>query len=152
MPAYNHKNLESNDEHYTQAHVFKTLGLEFDLDVCAPKGGVSYIPALNHYSLEDDGLTQPWFGRVWMNPPYSKPAPWVEKFVNHGNGVALLPVTRGRWFDLLWQNADAIVLDAYNSKFERPDGSNKSITFRTAYFAIGEENAKALHNFNYKVR
>lgn len=145
LPAYNPEALGSNDEHYTQPWVFERLGITFDLDVCAPKGGIEWIPALKHYSLEDDALVQPWFGNVWMNPPYSKPSPWVEKFLSHGNGIALVPVTRGKWFSQLWDVADAVCLDVYNGKFNRPDGTTKSITFRTAYMAIGEDNAASLH-------
>ena len=145
MPVYNHKNIADNDEHYTQPWIFERLGLHFDLDVCAPKGGVEWIPATNHYSIEDDALTQPWHGRVWMNPPYSKPAPWADKFIEHGNGIALVPVTRGMWFDKMWEAADALVIDKYNNKFSRPDGSQKSITFRTVFIAIGKDNAEALH-------
>jgi hypothetical protein len=144
MPVYNHKNIADNDEHYTQSWVFERLGLKFDLDVCAPEGGVSWIPAKSHYSLIDDALTQEWHGNVWMNPPYSKPAPWVDKFIAHGQGIALLPVTRGMWFDKIWFAADALVIDRYNNKFTRPDGTQKSITFRTVFVALGQENVQAL--------
>jgi hypothetical protein len=153
MVIYNHKNIGDNDEHYTQPWVFERLGLTFDLDVCAPLEGVAWIPARSHYSIEQDALSQPWIGRVWMNPPYSKPAPWVDKFIEHGNGIALLPVTRGMWFDKIWESADALVIDKYNNKFTRPDGSQKSITFRTVFVALGQENADALHRLKIgKVR
>jgi hypothetical protein len=153
MPVYKKENLGQSDEHFTQPWVFERLSLIFDLDVCAPKGGIDWIPALKHYSLEDDSLTQPWFGRVWMNPPYSKPTPWAEKFIEHGNGIALMPVTRGRWFDQMWEAADAVCLDLYNSAFSRPDGGKKQITFRTIYMAIGKDNAEALNNLKLgKVR
>ena len=153
LPAFNHERLGDNDEHYTQPWVFEKLGITFDLDVCAPIGGIPWIPALKHYSLEDNALVQPWFGNVWMNPPYSKPTPWVEKFLAHGNGIALVPMTRGQWFTNLWEAADGIVIDLYNGKFERPDGTRKSITFRTAFIALGEDNVAALHRLGIgKVR
>lgn len=65
----------TKDDYYTPKDVFDALGLEFDLDVSAPPGGVPWVPAKRYYTLEDDGLTQPWFGRVWMNPPYSNVTP-----------------------------------------------------------------------------
>jgi hypothetical protein len=153
MPVYNHKNLADSDEHYTQPWVFERLGLKFDLDVCAPCGGVSWIPAEHSWCILNDALQQKWYGRVWMNPPYSKPALWVDKFIENANGIALLPVTRGMWFDKIWDAADGLVIDKYNNKFTRPDGSQKSITFRTVFIAIGDDNVEALHRLNLgKVR
>ena len=65
----------------------------------------------------------------------------------------MLPVTRGKWWDRIWEASDAIVPLAYNYKFERPDGlPSKPIVFRTALYAIGESNAQALHKLGIKVR
>lgn len=81
----------ASSEWYTPPHVFDALGLQFDLDPCAPRGGVSWIPAEKHYCLGDDGLSRRWFGSVWCNPPYGREtAAWVERLVDHGNGVALV--------------------------------------------------------------
>ena len=52
--------LESSDEHYTPALLFDTLNLTFGTDVCAPKGGVPWIPAINYYDKERDGLVNNW--------------------------------------------------------------------------------------------
>lgn len=43
------------------------------------------------YSKEDDGLSKEWFGRVWLNPPYSKPliTMFFDRMARHGNGIAL---------------------------------------------------------------
>lgn len=89
-------------------HIFTALALRFDLDVCAPPGGVPWVPCERYFTMSDDGLTQPWSGRVWMNPPYSKPAPWVDRFLSHGHGVALLPFAKSAWFDRIWASADAV--------------------------------------------
>jgi hypothetical protein len=144
--------LEQRDEHYTPKHIFETMALKFDLDVAAPTGGVSWIPAKEHFDENSNGLESSWFGRVWMNPPYSKPTPWVNKFLDHGNGVALLVVSRSQWFRDMWDQCDAIVPTPYNMKFERPDGAKKQISFQTFLFAKGEENAAALNNFGRRVR
>ena len=142
---YNSENLNKNDEQYTPAWIFERLGLRFDLDVAAPIDRTHLsVPADNYYTKDDNALVLPWAGRVWMNPPYSNPTPWAEKFAEHANGIALVPVTRGRWFDLLWNRADAVCLDLYNNKFDRPDGTKNAITFRTIFIAIGSDNAEAL--------
>ncbi|MDV7341568.1 DNA N-6-adenine-methyltransferase [Terasakiella sp. A23] len=52
----------------------------FDVDPCSPcKGGKAPVNAKTHYTREDDGLVQDWFGTVYVNGPYENLAPWVEK-------------------------------------------------------------------------
>jgi hypothetical protein len=143
----------TSDEHYTPKALFESLKVRFDLDVAAAHKGTNSQATQWLCKCCNDGLTTDWHGNVWMNPPYSLPTPWVEKFVDHGFGIALLPMTRGRWFDKIWQAADAIVPLAYNYKFERPDNlPSKPIVFRTALFAIGQDNAQALQHINARVR
>lgn len=100
---------KTSDDYYTPSWVFERMGIEFDLDVASPPGGIPWIPTRRFFTQEDDGLAQPWEGRVWMNPPYSKPAPWVDRFIRHGNGVTLLPFMKSAWFEHIWNAADAIV-------------------------------------------
>ena len=141
------------DECYTPAWIFNTIGLRFDLDVCGPINDVTHVPADTRYTILDDGLRQPWHGRVWCNPPYSAPKLWVEKFIQHGNGIALLPLSLSYWSKAIWNAADAMTLTERQPKFLRPDGSEQGIRFPTFLFAIGDENAKALKNFTeYRVR
>lgn len=139
-------NLENHnsDQHYTPRWIFDRMGIRFDLDVAAPKGGARNVPASRYYTEVEDGLIQPWEGCVWMNPPYSKPTPWVDKFIDHANGMALLPVTRGKWWDRVWACNGIIIPTPYNFKFERPDGIKRDITFRTMLLAIGERAETAL--------
>ena len=49
---------------------------KFTLDVAAAPHNAK-APA--YYTRQEDGLTQPWTGRVWCNPPYSDIRSWVEK-------------------------------------------------------------------------
>jgi DNA modification methylase len=52
----------------------------FDVDPCSPcKGGKAPVNAKTHYTREDDGLVQDWFGTVYVNGPFENLAPWVEK-------------------------------------------------------------------------
>lgn len=52
-------------------------GLEFDLDAAASS---SNAVASKYFTKDDDALSQDWFGRVWLNPPYGRQiVDWVEK-------------------------------------------------------------------------
>jgi hypothetical protein len=106
-------------EWYTPASVFEALGLHFDLDPCAPVGGVPWLPATTHYTKHDDGLSKRWAGRVWLNPPYGREAAlWVDRLVEHGNGIALVfSRTDARWFQRAAQAADAVCFIAGRLSF-----------------------------------
>jgi len=78
----------------------------FDLDPCAR---AETAKAPYYYTQEDDGLEQPWGGksgrmRVFVNPPYSAPGPWVKKAISEATAqraevYLLLPAaTDVGWF------------------------------------------------------
>ena len=100
----------TSDDYYTPTWVFERMGLDFDLDVCAPPGGVPWIPARRFFTMADDGLSQPWEGRVWMNPPYSNCTPWSKRFIAHGEGVCLVQMSKGAWCKELCDTCDAFVI------------------------------------------
>lgn len=79
-----------SDAWYTPAWVFEGMGLTFDLDVASPDGGLPWLPAHRFYTVADDGLTQPWDGLVWCNPPYSAPTAWCRRWAEHEAGGCLL--------------------------------------------------------------
>lgn len=78
------------DDWITPPDIVKALG-PFDLDPCCPKV-MPWNTARFMYRLGvDDGLTSPWFGRVWMNPPYGpQSGAWLQKLATHGNGIGLI--------------------------------------------------------------
>ena len=80
--------------------VVSALG-PFDLDPCAAPEPRPWATAAKHYDITrgEDGLTLPWFGAVWLNPPYSDPASWLKLLAEHGDGVALtFARTSSGWF------------------------------------------------------
>ena len=139
------QSVTSND-YYTPKWVFETLNVEFDIDVCAPVHGIPWIPAKRWFSQIDDGLAQDWAGNfVWMNPPYSQPAAWAEKFVENANGLALMPTARSDWFNFMWERVDAVTIMPVKMEFERPNEKSKTIAFHTMLFAMGKTAVKTLN-------
>lgn len=134
--------IGASDEWYTPARVFDALGTVFDLDVSAPIGGAPHVPCRRYLTQADDGLTAPWAGFVWMNPPFGGRnglAPWLDRFFAHGNGIALTPDrTSAPWWQDAADKADAILFTRGKVQFDRPDGSvGKSPGNGTTLWAIG---------------
>lgn len=138
----------ANDELYTPKHIFDALGVEFDLDVCAPVGGVDWIPAKKSFSQVDDGLAQDWYGRVWMNPPFSQATKWVDKWLNHGDGFALVVYSKSAWFNRLWNSSAQGISLPSNIKFITTENKPFSIWMPVGLWAMGETNITALKNSN----
>lgn len=136
--------MNNSDEHYTPKWVFDKMGLDFDMDVASPGANLSHCPAKIHITKEMDGLLTNWQGLVWMNPPFSKPSPWVDKFIEHNNGIALLVVSKSKWFAKIWELADAVVPTPRDLKFHRPSEADKQISFQTFLFALGEKAVKGV--------
>jgi hypothetical protein len=112
------------DEWLTPPEILRALG-PFDLDPCAPVNR-PWDMAARHYTVEDDGLSQPWEGRVWLNPPYGpQTGEWLDRLADHGNGVALVFArTETEMFQrAVWGRADAVLFLAGRLYFHRPDGS-----------------------------
>lgn len=133
----------TTDDYYTPPWVFDRMGIGFDLDVASPPVPLSWIPAKRFYTMEDDGLLQPWEGRVWMNPPYSQVTPWVMKFIEHRNGVCLVPWAKSNWTIRLWAEADAVVVPYTWFKFSGGP-SDGSISSAVLFAAFGEDCVEAI--------
>ena len=118
--------LGASDDWYTPPELFEALGLVFDLDPCSPGAG-HWVPAKRVYTKEDDGLAQPWEGCVFMNPPFggrNGHVPWLKKFLNHGNGIAVVRAyTSSGWFHDWGVHAQTMLFPRGKTKFIRPNGS-----------------------------
>lgn len=117
--------LGQSDEWYTPLYYFEALGLTFDLDPCSP-GDHPYccVPARKVYTKADDGLSLPWHGLVFMNPPFGGRhghVPWLRKFFDHGNGIAVVRAyTSADWFhDVVKPHAETFVFPRGKTKFVR---------------------------------
>lgn len=77
-------NKGATDVWLTPLEIINALG-PFDLDPC----GESFHKTAN-IIYSENGLEKEWFGRVWLNPPYSEVEKWLDKLVKHNNGIALV--------------------------------------------------------------
>jgi hypothetical protein len=128
-----------SNEWYTPKHVFDALGCQFDVDVASPKAFRTHVPAGEF--ITEGSLEREWFGFLWMNPPFGARnglKPWLDKFVAHGSGIALVPDrTSAPWFRDAWSRTD-LALFTPKLRFIRPDGTTgKSPSNGTALFGIG---------------
>lgn len=139
---------KNSDERYTPKWIFDKLELSFEIDVASPLEGPKHTPCNRYFSPLEDGLQQKWEGLVWMNPPYSKPKPWIDKFIQHGQGLALLPTSQGQWFLDLWFHPNTYFVPLPYIKFETADGIMDHVApWRSWLVAIGDEAKQAAKHF-----
>ena len=94
----------ATDNWSTPQDFFDKLNDEFHftLDVCADENNHK---CEHYYTKEVDGLSRPWVGTVWCNPPYGRRiSEWVRRaylssHIGSATVVMLLPArTDTRWF------------------------------------------------------
>lgn len=118
-----------SDEWFTPPEIFEALGVTFDLDVAQPETGRAFlsVPCRQFLTISENGLTAPWIGFVWMNPPFggrNGVVPWLRRFMEHGNGIACVnALTSSGWFHDFAPHADALLFPRGKTKFVRPDGT-----------------------------
>ena len=143
------KTVHSTDEWYTPKEIIEVLGV-FDIDPCAPENRL-WDTAKKHYSKKDNGFMQKWEGRVWLNPPYSRPLieQFVQKMAEHGNGIALLfnRCDSKMFQEQVFDKATALLFMRKRIRFYRPDGTQGGQPgCGSILVAYGEQNAFLLRN------
>ena len=122
-----------SDEFYTPAHIPAALG-PFDLDPCA---GPSKH-ARRNIRRPKNGLAAKWRGRIWMNPPYSRLEDWLSRFVQHGNGIALVNARPdAAWFQEFAAGASALLFLRGRTKFTTPGGDCRHPPVGSVLIAYG---------------
>lgn len=122
--AEHEPSIGATDEWYTPLSIFAALRLVFDLDPCSPDSA-HWVPARFTYTKIQDGLTLPWFGTVFVNPPFGGRyghIPWLHKFLDHGDGIAVVRAyTSSDWFHALAIRAQTMLFPKGKTKFVRED-------------------------------
>lgn len=138
---------QDTDVWLTPPHILRALG-EFDLDPCAPIER-PWNMARKHYTKADNGLLQPWEGRVWLNPPYgAEMYKWVARLAKHGNGIAFIfaRVETVAFFEHVWQAATGVLFLRGRVRFYFADGRQAptNAPAPSVLIGYGERNAQAL--------
>ena len=98
---FNAKSVEYNtpDNIYDPLH--KEFG--FTLDVASTDENAKCV---NHFTLADDGLKQPWSGVAWMNPPYGRVMQkWIRKaHAESKRGVTVVALIPARTNTVWWHD------------------------------------------------
>ena len=129
-----------HDEWLTPPEILRPLG-QFDLDPCAPIMR-PWDTAAKHMNVNDDGLSHPWHGRVWCNPPFGREAvKWLNRMAQHGNGIALVPARTetAMFYACVWGVADAVLFIKGRPTFttHRASGPRSTVARRSASSPTG---------------
>ena len=148
MSIGGHHNPTAKSEVWlTPPYLIRALG-HFDLDPCAAEEQPTWA-AMDYFTQNDDGLSQPWEGRVWLNPPYGrKVAFWLRRLADHGNGIALIfaRTETAMFFESVWPSATALLFLKGRLNFHFPTGQRAPANSGapSVLIAYGEDNAIAL--------
>jgi hypothetical protein len=104
-----------------------------DLDPASSDIAQTIVRATRYYTVEDNGLALPWWGRVFLNPPYSKIGKdsaqevWANKLIKEyifggvDQGIMLAKAALGYdWFKRVWMQADSVCLAHDLIAFKKP--------------------------------
>lgn len=102
--------MRNQSDWLTPKYIIDALG-PFDTDPCSSHNR-TWDTAKICYTKKDNGLTKPWPGFVWLNPPYGRETGiWMEKLSKHGNGIALVFIrSETKWFQDYCCSASCMLL------------------------------------------
>lgn len=136
-----------------------TMGT-IDLDPASSPQFNKTVRAKKIFTEVDDGLTRPWYGNVYLNPPYSKKkgqsnqARWMDYLLieYHKNQVAQAVCTvksalSYNWFETLWDMLP-VCLIRQRPSFIKLDGTTEGHASQgAAVFYVGTNVDKFIANF-----
>jgi hypothetical protein len=149
--ALHEQSVGRSSDWRTPCYIFSALGSQFDLNVASPgQDLVPWIPARRHITA--NSLSVPWEPKsnfVWMNCPFGPRnaiIPWLQKFTNHANGIALVPDrTSCPWWQHFVPESELVSFVAPKIKFIGVDGTPGSSPAQgTCLLAIGQQGVAAL--------
>ena len=147
--SHTRPNDGATNEWLTPPEIIRALG-PFDLDPCS----TTHPPWRTARTMYfEAGLSLPWHGRVWLNPPYG-PAlgAWLHRLAEHGDGIAIAfaRTETHAFFEWVWPKASGLLFVKGRIRFHRLDGSLPLWTSGgpSVLIAYGNENADRLQSGN----
>lgn len=107
----------------------RTVLGEIDLDPASTAEANATVKATRFFTKEDDGLSQNWSGRIWMNPPYAQPLieQFAEKLAEGVDQRAVIAAvvlvnnaTETNWFRSIAERASAVCFPSSRIRFWHP--------------------------------
>lgn len=150
----------SSNEWYSPSWIVepaRTVLGGFDLDPASCAEANETIRAARYFTANDDGMAQPWRGRVWCNPPYSDRdlVRWVTKLVEAFDSgdvpeaVMLLPAyTETKMSQTALARCKAVCFPARRVQFNRPGlpATNPPAASMLVYFGARVERFRAAYS------
>jgi phage N-6-adenine-methyltransferase len=149
-PAENHRAEGTGEnEWFTPGKYIeaaRTVMGGIDLDPATHLVAQQTVRADAYYTAADNGLVQPWYGRVWLNPPYAQPlvGQFIDRLVSqYADGAVSQAVllthnyTDTAWFHQAAASAAVICFTRGRIAFVNPDGEACAPTQGQAFFYYG---------------
>lgn len=148
-----HQGKSRTDQWITPLEIIQKLG-PFDLDPCSPINR-PWDTAKVHYTIEDNGLIKPWFGNVWLNPPYGRElSVWMKLMKDHRMGIALIfaRTDTATFHNYVFDVADSLFFFRKRLNFCTVEGfrSNNNAGAPSVLIAYGEYNSDRLASSGFK--
>lgn len=148
-----------DDEWFTPADIVEkareALG-GIDLDPASHAIAQQTVGAATVYTAADNGLDRPWFGRVWLNPPFNRTALalFVDKLLaEYASGAVEQAIllthdyTDVEWFHAAARAAEAVLFPRGRIHFLSPCGDECSPRQGQALFYFGRDDAAFRRTF-----
>ena len=147
-----------NNEWYTPQNIIdaakKTMG-SVDLDPASSETANRTVQATTIYTKEDDGLIQPWFGNIWLNPPYARnligkfASAIKDKRMEYDQAIILVNnSTETVWFHNIIGITSAICLVKKRIRFHDKNGKLGKPLQGQVILYIGSHTLKFIENFS----